>query len=177
MDFWIPPSSSGEIVSVSDLEAQAPLAAIARWQGERGKRRFPVRPDEVLALVEDNTLLVGVIAEGEDYQYLHVGQALVLGFGLDFSGQRLSQIEASNPRFGIGLRMLYEMVRSSGEPMCYRGWAGNDMPGAQFLYYESAILPFGEQETKEKEPRVDHIMVVSVLVLRDKCDLPQSLQV
>jgi hypothetical protein len=94
----------------------------------------------------------------------------VLGFGMDFSGQRLSQIEANAPRFGIGLRMLYEMVRSSGELMCYRGWAGTDMPGAQFLYYESAILPFGEQED-----RVDHILVVSVLVLRDKADLPPGL--
>ena len=44
------------------------------------------------------------------------------------------------------------------------------MPGAQFLYYESAILPFGEQN------RVDHILVVSALVLRDKADLPQSLR-
>lgn len=170
MDFWIPQASSGEIVTFSELEAQAPLTAIARWQDERGTRHFPARPDEVMAPVESNTLLVGVIGEGEDYQYLSVGRALVAGFGMDFSGQRLSQIEASSPRFGIGLRMLYEMVRSSGEPMCYRGWAGADMPGAQFLYYESAILPFGEQEKQ-----VDHILVVSVLVLRDKAELPPSL--
>ena len=170
MDFWIPDSSSGEIVSSSDLEAQAPLDAIARWQDWRGDGRFPLRPDEVMALVGDNTLLVGVIDDGQDYEYRHVGQALVLGFGMDFSGQRLSEIEANTPRFGIGLRMLYEMVRSSGEPLCYRGWAGLDMPGAQFLYYESAILPFGGG-------RVDHILVVSVLVLRDKALLPQSLKV
>jgi len=170
MDFWIPEASSGEIVDFSQLEAQAPLGAIARWQAERGARRFPSRPDVVMAPVEGNTLLVGVIGDGEDYQYLSVGQALVMGFGMDFSGQRLSQIEAAAPRFGIGLRMLYEMVRSGGELMCYRGWAGADMPGAQFLYYESAILPFGEQED-----RVDHILVVSVLVLRDKAELPPSL--
>ena len=41
--------------------------------------------------------------------------------------------------------MLYEMVRASGEPLCYRGWAGQDMPGAKFLYYESAVLPFGPE--------------------------------
>jgi hypothetical protein len=172
MDFWIPQASSGEIVAFSELEAQVPLDAIARWRAERGARRFPLRPEAVMAPVEGNTLLVGVIGDGEDYQYLSVGQGLVAGFGMDFSGQRLSQIEAAAPRFGIGLRMLYEMVRSSGELMCYRGWAGADMPGAQFLYYESAILPFGEQDS-----RVDHILVVSVLVLRDKADLPQSLKV
>ena len=172
MDFWIPDSSSGEIVSSSELVAQAPLDAIARWRAERGEARFPRRPDEVLALVGDNTLLVGVIGDGQDYEYCRVGQALVAGFGMDFSGQRLSEIEAATPRFGIGLRMLYEMVRSSGDVLCYRGWAGLDMPGAQFLYYESAILPFGVEDG-----RVDHIVVVSVLVLRDKASLPQSVKV
>jgi len=167
MDFWIPDSSSGEIVSSTDLVAQAPLDAIARWQSERGTARFPRRPDEVLELVGDNSLLVGVIGDGQDYEYRRVGQALVAGFGMDFSGQRLSEIEANTPRFGIGLRMLYEMVRSSGEVLCYRGWAGLDMPGAQFLYYETAVLPFGQD-------LVDHVLVVSVLVLRDKDSLPKS---
>ena len=68
------------------------------------------------------------------------------GFGEDFSGQCLSEIEQTNPRFGIGLRMLYEMVRASGEPLCYRGWVGQDMPGAEFVYYESAVLPFGRDD-------------------------------
>jgi hypothetical protein len=172
MDFWIPDSSSGEIVTSSDLEAKAPLDALACWQKSRGTARFPRQPDEVVAVVGDNTLLVGVVGDGQDYEYRRVGQALVAGFGMDFSGQRLSEIEANTPRFGIGLRMLYEMVRSSGDVLCYRGWAGLDMPGAQFLYYESAILPFGEDGL-----RVDHILVVSVLVLRDKDKLPQSLKV
>jgi len=172
MDFWIPDSSSGEIVAASELVAQIPLDAMARWQSLTGRGRFPCRPDEVLALVGDNSLLVRVIDEGQDYEYRRVGPSLVQGFGMDFSGQRLSEIEANTPRFGIGLRMLYEMVRSSGEVMCYRGWAGLDMPGAQFLYYETAILPFGADQDK-----VDHILVVSALVLRDKNTLPQSLKV
>jgi hypothetical protein len=169
MDFWVPDASSGEIVLPSDLVAQAPLDAIACWQKERGDARFPAQPDAVQSLVGDTTLLVGVIGDGQDYEYRRVGPALVAGFGMDFSGQRLSEIEAGTPRFGIGLRMLYEMVRSSGEPLCYRGWAGMDMPGAQFLYYESAILPFGTAD------RVDHILVVTMLVLRDFP--PKSLKV
>ena len=167
MDFWIPDSSSGEIVSSSELVAQAPLDAIARWQSLKDGAQFPPSPDEVLELVGDNCLLVGVVGEGQDYQYRRVGQALVAGFGMDFSGQRLSEIEANTPRFGIGLRMLYEMVRSSGEALCYRGWAGLDMPGAQFLYYETAVLPFGKN-------LVNHILVVSALVLRDKDALPKN---
>ncbi|HEX4635860.1 MAG TPA: hypothetical protein VH189_06740 [Rhizomicrobium sp.] len=172
MDFWIPDASSGEIVSPSELVAKVPLEAIARWQDLRGGARYPARSDEVLALAGDNTLLVGVIGEGQDYEYRRVGPALVAGFGMDFSGQRLSEIEANMPRFGIGLRMLYEMVRSGAEPLCYRGWAGLDMPGAQFVYYESVTLPFGADPD-----RVDHLLVVSVLVLRDKDKLPQRLKV
>jgi hypothetical protein len=34
------------------------------------------------------------------------------------------------------------------------------MPGAKFVYYESAVLPFGPGS------RVDHILVISMLVLR-----------
>jgi len=172
MDFWVPETSSGEIIGCAELEAQAPVEALACWQAARRNDRFPRRPDDVLALVGDNTLLVRVIGDGQDYEYLRVGQALVAGFGMDFSGQLLSEIEANMPRFGIGLRMLYEMVRSGAEPLCYRGWAGLDMPGAQFLYYESAILPFGLGQDK-----VDHVLVVSVLVLRDKATLPQRLKV
>jgi hypothetical protein len=161
-EFWIPDESSGEIITVPQLEAAAVLDAVARWQRLKGVRPFPEVPDEVMAPVTANIILVKVLGDGEDYEYLRVGEALVAGFGLDFSGQCLSEIEQTNPRFGIGLRMLYEMVRASGEPLCYRGWAGQDMPGAKFLYYESAVLPFG------KENRVDHILVISMLVLRSE---------
>ena len=49
MDFWVPDASSGEIVDASELVAQAPLDAIARWQDLRGAARFPRRPDPVVA--------------------------------------------------------------------------------------------------------------------------------
>lgn len=70
--------------------------------------------------VAANTLLVKVVDDGRDYQYLRVGEALVAAFGEDFSGQCLSEIEQTNPRFGIGLRMLYEMVRAGGAAVLSR---------------------------------------------------------
>ena len=165
VEFWIPEESSGEIVAVTQLEAAPVQSAMARWQALKGARRFPPAPDGVLAPVSANAILVRVVDEGSDYEYRSVGAALVAGFGEDFSGRRLSDIVASTPRFGIGLRMLYEMVRSSGEPLFYRGWVGADMPGALFVYYESAILPFGLDEAQD-ETKVDHILVVSMLVPR-----------
>ena len=121
-----------------------------------------------------NAILVGVLEAGADYEYLSVGDALVAGFHEDFSGRRLSDIIATTPRFGLGLKMLYEMVRSGCEPLYYRGWVGADMPDAQFIYYESAVLPFGKDQTQ-----VDHILVTSMLVLRDQAypAMPQSLRV
>lgn len=160
-EFWIPDESSGEIITVPQLEAEPVRGAVACWQALRGPKSYPEMPDEVMAPVSANIILVKVLGEGADYQYLRVGEALVAAFGEDFSGQCLSEIEQTNPRFGIGLRMLYEMVRAGGEPLCYRGWAGQDMPGAQFVYYESAVLPFG------RASKVDTILVISMLVLRD----------
>lgn len=159
-EYWIPDESSGEIITAPQLEAAPVREAVERWERLKGARLFPDVPDPVMAPVSANIILIKVLGDGEDYQYLHVGEALVAGFGEDFSGQCLSEIEQTNPRFGIGLRMLYEMVRASGEPLCYRGWAGQDMPGAKFVYYESAVLPFG------RGSKVDHILVISMLVLR-----------
>ena len=174
VDFWIPQTSSGEIVDVALLEAAVVQRAAARWKRLKGSRRFPHLPGGVLEQVASNALLLRVLEDGADYEYLSVGDALVSGFREDFSGRRLSDIIANTPRFGLGLKMLYEMVRSGCEPLYYRGWVGADMPDAQFLYYESAVLPFGKDEA-----RVDHILVTSLLVLRDQAypAMPQSLRV
>lgn len=174
VDFWIPQTSSGEIVDIAQLEAAVVRRAAARWKLLKGTRRFPTDPAGVLEQVAGNAILVRVLEEGADYEYLRVGDALVAGFREDFSGRLLSDIIATTPRFGLGLKMLYEMVRSGCEPLYYRGWVGADMPDAQFLYYESAVLPFGKDEA-----RVDHIVVTSLLVLRDQAfpAMPQSLRV
>jgi hypothetical protein len=174
VDFWIPQTSSGEIVDIALLEAAVVQRAAARWKLLKQTRRFPAEPKGVLDQVGSNAILLRVLEDGADYQYLSVGDALVAGFAEDFSGQRLSDIIATTPRFGLGLKMLYEMVRSGCEPLYYRGWVGADMPDAQFLYYESAVLPFGKDETQ-----VDHIVVTSMLVLRDQAfpAMPQSLRV
>ncbi|MEO8300287.1 MAG: hypothetical protein ABI608_00765 [Rhizomicrobium sp.] len=171
VDFWIPQTSSGEIVGIAQLEAAIVQRADAHWKLLKGARRFPSRPDAVLEQVSSNAILVRVLED--DYEYLSVGDALVAGFRENFSGRRLSDIIATTPRFGLGLKMLYEMVRSGCEPLYYRGWVGADMPDAQFIYYESAVLPFGRDEA-----RVDHIMVTSMLVLRDQAypAMPQSLR-
>ncbi len=159
MKFWLPEQSAGEIVTLDKLDAIAVAGGVARWMALRGKRRFPAFDDAALELLTANAILVAVL-DG-DYEYRSVGHALVEGFNEDFSGRRLSAIIAETPKFGLGLRMLYDMVRAGGEPIGYRGWAGQDMSGARFVYHENAILPFGTGAI------VDHILVLSVLVPHD----------
>ena len=159
MKFWLPEQSAGEIVTLDKLDAIAVASGVVRWMALRGTRRFPAFDDAAIDLLTPNAILVAAL--DEDYEYRSVGHALVEGFDEDFSGRRLSAIIAQMPKFGLGLRMLYDMVRAGGEPIGYRGWTGQDMSGARFVYHENAILPFGTGDI------VDHILVLSVLVPHD----------
>ena len=156
--------SRGDILPPDRLDAELVRAGTAMWQALRHEARFPDRARMVSCLtrpLRDASFLVEVLDGGADYRYRDVGAALVKGFNEDFSGRHLSSIIETAPRFGLGLRMLYDMVRAGGEPLGYRGWVGEDMPGAAFVYHENAILPLGEEDV------VDHLLVVSSLVLRD----------
>lgn len=155
MKFWLPEISAGEIVPLDGIEAPPVVDGLARWTQAKGARAFPAFGDDTLELLTPNTILVKALAD--DYEYASVGHALVEGFNVDFTGQRLSAIIAMLPKFGLGLKMLYDMVREGRAPIGYRGWAGRDMSGAQFTYYESVVLPLGRDT-------VDHVLVYSAIV-------------
>jgi hypothetical protein len=159
----LPAHSQGDLLPVDQLDADLTRAAVAMWRALQRQARFPSRAGMTSCLtrpLRDASLLVEVLEGGADYLYRDVGAGLVKGFNADFSGRRLSGIVETAPRFGLGLRMLYEMVRAGGEPLGYRGWVGEDLPGAAFVHHENVILPLGEDGV------VDHLLVVSVLVLR-----------
>jgi len=154
----------GDILLPGRLDAELARAGAAMWNALKHEARFPSRACMSSCLtskLREGSLLVEVLDGGADYRYRDVGAALVKGFNQDFSGRCLSQIIETAPRFGLGLRMLYEMVRAGGEPLGYRGWVGEDLPGAAFVHHESAILPLGQDNV------VEHLLVVSSLVLRD----------
>ncbi len=162
--FWEPEESSGEIISLEKLEAVPVLSGVAHWRSLCAGRRFPERADiepPKFGPLLGHVILVKVLDDGADYEYRLVGETLVPGFNENFAGRRLSQIVASAPKFGLGLRMLYDMVRTSGEPLGYRGWVGKDMKGAEFVYHENALLPLGPEGGE-----VDHLLIVSVILPR-----------
>lgn len=157
------PQSRGDIVPLDRLDAEPVRGAIAMWRALRRQARFPGRASLSSCLtptMRAHSLVAEILDGGADYLYRDVGAELVKGFNADFSGRLLSQIVETAPKFGIGLRMLYEMVRAGGEPLGYRGWVGEDLPLAAFVHHENVILPLGENGA------VDHLLIVSVLVLR-----------
>jgi len=160
----LPAESRGDIVAIERLDAELVRTGISYWRSLKRDQRFPGRASLVSCLspqMRTNMLLVVVLDGGADYQYREVGEELTKAFDEDFTGRRLSDIIQTAPRFGLGLRMLYEMVRASGDPLGYRGWVGNDMRGAAFVYHENAVLPLGEDDV------VDHILIVTALVMRE----------
>jgi hypothetical protein len=159
--------SRGDLLPVDRLDAELVRSGVAMWRALKHDGRFPSRARMTSCLtppLRDGSFLVEVLEDGTDYRYRDVGATLVKGFNEDFSGQRLSRIIESAPRFGLGLRMLYEMVRAGGEPLGYRGWVGEDLPAAAFVHHENAILPLGDSGGADGV--VDHLLVVSVLVLK-----------
>jgi hypothetical protein len=159
----LPAQSRGDLLAVDRLDADLVRAGVSMWRALKRDQRFPSRAGMTSCLtrpLRDASALVEVLEGGGDYRYRDVGAGLVKGFNEDFSGRQLSQIIETAPRFGLGLRMLYEMVRAGGEPLGYRGWVGEDLPMAGFVHHENAILPLGEDGV------VDHLLIVSVLVLR-----------
>jgi hypothetical protein len=159
----LPDESRGDIISLDRLNNEVVRTGVSYWRTLRRDRRFPARAS-LFSCLSDRILAHVVLAEplegGADYQYRQVGRELTRAFDEDFTGWRLSDVVARAPKFGLGLRMLYEMVRASGEPLGYRGWVGNDLRDAAFVYHESAVLPLGEGDA------VDHILVVTALVMR-----------
>jgi hypothetical protein len=160
----LPDESRGDIIPLDLLDSDVVHTGISYWRSLRQDRRFPAK-GSLLSCLSDrllaHALLIAPLDGGADYEYRQVGSELTKAFDVDFTGRRLSDVVARAPKFGLGLRMLYEMVRASGEPLGYRGWVGNDLHDAAFVYHESAVLPLGEDDV------VDHILIVTALVMRE----------
>jgi hypothetical protein len=136
---------------------------LSYWRSLKAGKPWPARASMMSCLspqMRAQSVLVEVLDRGGDYECRFVGEEIGKGFGIDLTGGRLSSLVDFLPKFGLSLRMVYEMVRASGEPLGYRGWVGNDLPGAGFVYHESVILPLGEEDV------VDHLLAITVLLLR-----------
>ena len=162
-DSFLPAESRGDVLPLERLDAELVRGGLSYWRSLKAGRPYPERASMMSCLspqMRAQSVLVEVLDRGGDYECRFVGEEIGKGFHTDLTGQRLSDLIAFLPRFGLSLRMVYEMVRASGEPLGYRGWVGNDLPGADFVYHESVILPLGE------DGAVDHLLAITVLLMR-----------
>ncbi|HEY0104792.1 MAG TPA: PAS domain-containing protein [Rhizomicrobium sp.] len=157
-----PDSSSVYVVSLDRLEHAALRTAVSYWRSLRGGRRFPSRsqlsPRDMAAILR-HVVLLKVLDGGADYEYRIAGDAHVQAFSIPFKGLRLGEVSVRAPVIGRVLKGLYEHVRSTGEAFGTRGWVDKELPATRFVYYESALLPLGEDDET-----VDHILIVSIYV-------------
>ena len=157
-----PEISSVHVLSLDELENDIVRTGVSYWRALRGGRSFPPRsplsPRDMAGVLR-NIVLVRIIDGGRDYEFRIVGDAHVQGYGIDFNRMRNSDIERIAPEHGAQMRVLYEHVRNTGQPLAFRGWVGREVKDALFVYHESAFLPLGETGDT-----VDHILVVSIYV-------------
>ena len=164
----LPAESSGDLLAVERLDAELVRTGLSYWRSLKAGKPFPERASMMSCLtpqMRSQCILLEAQDGGADYECRFVGESVIKGFQADFSGRRLSSLIEALPKFGLSLRMLCEMARASGEPLGYRGWVGNDLPGADFVYHESVLLPLGG-EVGGEAGAVDHLLIVSVLLLR-----------
>ena len=157
-----PEKSSVRQIALDELENGLTRTAAQYWRMLRGENALPSRnqlaPRDMRAILR-NVVLLRVIDGGRDYEYRIVGDMFTWAYGAQFSGKRLSEVEAAAPEHGARMRGMYEHLRATAEPLAIQGWVGSDYPASKFVYYETVLLPLGDDGVT-----VDHILVTSFYV-------------
>lgn len=157
-----PDKSSVRQIPLNELENGLTKTAAHYWRMLRGERTLPSRnqlqPRDMRAILR-NIVLLRVIDGGKDYEYRIVGDMFTWAYDTQFSGKHLSEVEAAAPEHGGRMRGMYEHVRATAQPLAIQGWVGSEHPHSKFVYYETALLPLGDDGQT-----VDHILVTSFYV-------------
>jgi hypothetical protein len=151
--------SSVEAIALADIESEQVQAIVAAWQRLRGMHAMPKRDalsPRDLGHAAAHISLARVIADSDDYEFRIIGDAHVQAYGTSYQGRNVSDVIAQSPRFGRQLKASYDLVRTIRRPYAFRGFIGRDVADARFVWFETAYLPFGDDDT------VDHILNAAV---------------
>jgi len=159
-----PQPSARFFVASDELENPVLRDGVAYWHGLKAGRKLPapsdLSPREMASLLR-HIVLLRVLDGGRDYEYRIAGDAHVEAYGHHLRGTRISECTEPSPDLGKAMHGLYEHVRTTAQPFALRGSVGRNNRDFRFVYFESALLPLGEDgET------VDHILIVSIYVPR-----------
>jgi hypothetical protein len=146
-------------IALDELENGLTRTAAHYWRMLRGENALPSRnqlaPRDMRAILR-NIVLLRVVDGGRDYEYRIVGDMFTWAYDVDFSGKFLSDVQAAAPEHGARMRGLYEHVRAAAKAVAIQGWVGREVANAKFVYYETVLLPLGDDGKT-----VDHILVTS----------------
>ena len=157
-----PDKSSTKIIALDDLENGLTKTAALYWRMLRGDRNLPPRswlaPRDMRAILR-NVVLLKVLDAGKDYEYRIVGDMFAWAYDAQNRNKHHNQNKKAAPEHGKRMRGMYEHVRVNAEPLAVQGWVGRDYPATKFVYYETVVLPLGEDGTTG-----DHLLVTSCYV-------------
>jgi hypothetical protein len=149
-------------LTLDEVEQPILREGIAYWKGIRGARKYPSRSDvspRDLGRLLRNTLLIGVLDGGADYEFRIVGDAPVVALGRNFQGVRLSEMDETGNMRGITCRSLYGHVVKTGEPRAIRGCVASNISRMFPIQCEAVFLPLGPDDAT-----VDYILGFSFCV-------------
>lgn len=153
-----PGKPSIEVIALGDIECPEVLATVAAWRKWRGLHATPPREKLVLrdlGIAAAHISLTRVLDNGEDYEFVLIGEAHAQAYGTSYQHKNLSDVLHDAPRIGKQLKASYDFVRISRQPFTVRGQIGYDATDTGFAWFETCYLPFGSGD-------VDHILNTAV---------------
>jgi hypothetical protein len=157
-----PDKSSVKQIALDELDNGLTKTAAHYWRMLRGDRNLPSRnqlaPRDMRAILR-NVVLLKIVEGGKDYEYRIVGDMFTWAYDAQFRGMFLSDVERVAPEHGGRMRGMYEHVRATAQPLAIQGWVGREVAESKFVFYETVLLPLGDDGAT-----VDHILVTSFYV-------------
>jgi hypothetical protein len=150
------PSRLNHEIALNDIHNSLVRRGLDVWHRARAGRPFPQRADLTPRMLSDllrNTVLVRVLAPGDEYELRIVGDAMVQAQGRSFQGMSMSEIDLIVPGHGSILRTIYNAVCDRHAPIAFRGWYTREADG-RTLFQESVLLPLSNDGVA-----VDHLLV------------------
>lgn len=150
-----PPPASYQVIGLDDLRYPQVREGLAYWQSLRGTRAFPSREQispRAIARILTNTILIRVIGDGDDFEYVIVGDEVLRAYRVPLIHRRLSELTADLPNSTAYWGKVYRDICANKKPWAVRYGAGLDGE-AKFSDAEAVLLPLGPTDDI-----VDHIM-------------------
>lgn len=144
-----------EVVGIDAIQDAQVRQGIAYWNALRGPRVFPSREEvspRAIAPLLSRAILLKVIGDGEDFEFVIVGDEVERAYRTTLLHRRLSDVARDLPNSAAWWEHVYREICRTGVPWAVRMHAGVDNE-TNYSDGEAALLPLGTADGK-----VEYIM-------------------